>query len=142
MSINIPPPPEDYKYFVTITLPPTWYHKDAMKQFYDSKIIIKDYISNFFTSAVFIPELTEKANIHWHGVVKFRPDDRHAMIKFFNFSRMSRVDCQPIKNLQHVWEYIHKDLAKTQSIMELNSIYSLIIRRNDNISRLLNDYKK
>lgn len=129
LSITIPPAYGTHSYFVTITLPPKWYKKRAIKQLHDSRSIIKSYCDNFFSYANFVAELTEKCNIHWHGMVNFREDDQYAMLKFHDMSRFSRIDCQPVKGLTKVWNYIHEDIPKTIRILEMTSSQMLFINK-------------
>lgn len=118
-------------YFVTITLPPR-HHRKGMKR---QKEILDAYIkfigNNYFEEARGIYEVTQRGILHAHLVVKVREfweglqfdsdkSKHNANIKMLSsaLTQFSINNVQLIKNLDNVYEYLNKDVAITQKILQ------------------------
>lgn len=111
-------------HFVTITLPPKFYRKSAIKQMGVMRNAFKSYCLNFFEKATGCVELTSKSNIHLHLIVNFRSDNESAYVNMLKFQdaakQFSRIDCQLVKSMDDCLAYIKKDMDITCRVMDVS----------------------
>ena len=117
--------PPAKQYFITITLPPRTYKKPAIRQLAVMMNALKSYSVNFFDTLTGNSELTNKSNIHFHGIATFRETDIEcaevSRLKFIDTAKQfSRVDVQEIKDLSNVEKYISKDITITSKVMDIH----------------------
>lgn len=117
-------PPVGLEYFITITLPPRYYRKKAIKQLPIMKAALTEYCDNFFDSLHGCFELSKKCNIHFHGIGVFRHQATESRdickMKFIDTAKTySMVDVQLPKDVAKVTDYIKKDVNVTSIILSL-----------------------
>ncbi len=115
-------PPFDVEYFITITLPPKLYKKRAEKQLAIMKNALSNYAMNFFDKLDGICELTEKSNIHFHGIGIFRHHEIQSqevtrLIFQDEAKKFSRIDVQVPEDLSKIKKYIDKDINVTTQVL-------------------------
>lgn len=112
--------------FITITLPPKYYRRNAQGQIKAFSNVITNILENFVEKGVIVAELTLKGNIHYHGLVELRKQGDNDRVYHLglidSMKRVSRFDIQNVKEYQKVTDYIMKDTELTESITGLNPI--------------------
>lgn len=125
----------NHKQFMTITLNPTLYALTARQQLSKTCKELNKYLQRHCKSYLWVAELTEKCNIHYHLTLILKPivyegqdlsemyfkDDYKRLKKLFGFYKLD----DSIHSHDSSYQYITKDLVKTH--------YSL---NNDNKRRL------
>lgn len=109
------------KYFVTITLPPRYYKKQAKMQLPIIKQAVMKYCENFVREATGVYELTKKGNVHYHGIWNLREDllmtHSQVALMFIDASKpFSRCDIQLVKHQQALEDYLAEDLTITSKV--------------------------
>lgn len=110
-------------YFVTVTLDPFYTNgikNDCIVQLMKTKPMLTKICNDLNLSYIFVAELTEKANIHYHGIVKI-PDKTIKLLlsnALRKLGRMFKIDKIVLnqKSIDTVKGYITKDMDITYSI--------------------------
>lgn len=118
----------DKAMFVTITLPPRMYSKKAKTQMDLFKPKCSELCKCLCDELLLVAELTNKANIHFHGMIVFREDmnfTTKCAIQFFYefFKGYSRVDIQPIKHKNEMTLYCLKEVEPTAALLKAKPFY-------------------
>ncbi len=112
------------EFFLTMTLPKRYYRKKAANQIPIMRQALKLYAENFFDTCYGKMELTNKCNVHFHGIITYRKDqdEESAMhLKFLDACKSySITDCQIVKDREKVMDYINKDVIQTMKVTQLN----------------------
>lgn len=117
--------PAIFTHFVTVTLQPKMYGKSCRQQLRSTSRKLLCELNNVSQRYKFVAELTNKCNIHYHGMVAFNVNDtlnaevcnlilqdnlkKHGCFGF--------VDSEAIKDIDKVSTYINKDLDKTDKVL-------------------------
>lgn len=116
--------------FITITLPPRAYKHKAAKQHKLVKSTIYNIMRVHCKDFCIIAELTEQANVHYHGW--FTEAYEHAMLFMLdNFKEVVgfvKVNKERITHVKRTYDYMRKDMANTAKIIGKNIVISNNIR--------------
>lgn len=117
--------PAIYTHFVTVTLQPKMYGKSCRQQLRatSKKLLIE--LNNVCNSYKFVAELTNKCNIHYHGICNFYVTDSfnadilNLMLQdnLKKYGCFGFVDSEAIKDIDKVTAYITKDVDKTYKVV-------------------------
>lgn len=114
------------KWFVTITLRPKAYKYNANRQHLMMRELLREIGDCFWDQCEGAVELTDKGNIHFHGLCIFinagsDDRDRTNRLAFINYmKKISRIDIQRPHDIEKVQEYIKKDLHITAAVMNVS----------------------
>lgn len=114
----MPDPLRQCTHFVTVTLNPDLMNKHRM---YQQLKLTSDKIKGHCQAlhpSIWVAELTKKANIHYHIMVKC--DEMEAMLLIDDFKTNKKygyIDIQPIKNHQKTYEYLIKNVTFTYNVL-------------------------
>lgn len=133
-DVRMPPP--DFK-FITQTLSPKLYKKNAHSQFLSTLndlVSVLDYVSNDYCLCT---ELTEDSNVHYHFWIVFKEKYTFAhyieIIKSnfkFGFTKMTKIKYEKTTLRQQTdsYNYLIKDIEKTYCIVRSRQI---VINKSD-----------
>lgn len=119
---------------ITMTLKPTLYEFTARKQLQQSLKCLRDILPIFLKSYVFVPELTKQSNIHYHilGTFNDKPyiEDQLRDLLKLSYTMGSNINIsKPFgdqTNLNRAWEYIFKDIVRTNTIINKKKTSNMI----------------
>lgn len=110
-----------WEYAITITLNPKLFKLTTRQQFEKTANEIVKFMKTMTTKLTLVTEVTEKYNIHYHGV--FVTDRKNIQYKINNMVRGHKlfgfVMIKPVTDLGGWVEYLGKDIKKTKGMMNV-----------------------
>lgn len=124
-----------YTHFVTFTLQPHLNGKGCRQQLRATFNKANFELQRVCKSYKLVAELTKKCNIHYHAIVQydvseyFAEDELNLILQdnCKSSNVFGRMDCERIKDIKNVSDYIIKDIAKTDKIVNTRGKKSLDI---------------
>lgn len=138
--------------FITITLPPQAYKLKARQQYDMCKDTLRVAFSHYTQNYCLVPELTEAANVHFHGWFTEAFDGSTLLLldqlKGCGLGFV-KINKERIKMIDRTYKYMMKSLDITRKVLHtktliLSSYHKFVIPPEDKptvIDQFINKYK-
>lgn len=100
----------------TQTLHPKYYNMIMAWQHHESEHLISKYLISKGIPYLFVPELTQDGNVHYHGYIKLPHDDMKCRIIKNRLRSICGYFKQSVINDKETWwKYVFKEYTKTRT---------------------------